>query len=89
MRTIIIDLACIETVRALHIYLAYRLGLPAYYGANLDALHDVLTEIAECTHIVLLAQGVTGENTAYLPKLVRVLEDAQAENCHLTVELMQ
>lgn len=87
MSTVILDLAHIETVRALHVYLAYKLNLPAHYGKNLDALHDLLTENSEETRIILRTAGVTGENAAYLHKLVRVMEDAAQENAALTVEV--
>ena len=38
---------------AAHAHLAERLDLPSYYGRNLDALYDVLTEIGADTEIVL------------------------------------
>lgn len=36
-----------------HAYLKEVLALPEYYGNNLDALYDVLTERAEPTRITL------------------------------------
>ena len=36
-----------------HEILAEKLGFPPYYGRNLDALHDCLTDIAEDTAIIL------------------------------------
>ena len=87
MKKIVIDPAHIATVKALHIYIAYMLNLPAYYGKNLDALHDVLAEIGEGTHIVLLAGHAAGECAAYMPCLARVMEDAAQENPYLTVEV--
>ena len=44
MDTIIIDGAAMTTRDAAHSHLALRLGLPDYYGRNLDALYDCLTE---------------------------------------------
>ena len=84
MKTITLELTHIETVRALHIYLAYMLALPAHYGRNLDALFDCLTDIGEDTRIIVVAQGARGETAACLPRLIRVLEDAAQENPHLT-----
>ena len=84
MKTITLELTHIETVRALHIYLAYMLALPAHYGRNLDALFDCLTDISEDTRIIVVAQGVRGETAAFLPRLMRVLHDAAQENPHLT-----
>ena len=81
MKTIEIDLRCIKTVRALHIYLQYRLGLPAHYGRNLDALYDCLTEIPGETCLVVYPDTTpSAEMAAFLPRLGRVLEDAQQAN---------
>lgn len=86
MKTIALDVTNIRTVKALHVYLAYRLDLPDYYGGNLDALHDVLGDIAGQTRIVLTGQPASGEMAAYLPRLVRVFQDAAQENGRLRFE---
>ena len=87
MKTIGLDITNIDTVKALHVYLAYMLELPPYYGRNLDALHDVLGEIGEATRIVLRGQPTSAEMAAYLPRLARVLADAAQENGKLRVEI--
>lgn len=84
MKTIKLDISNISTVRALHIYLAYQLDLPAHYGRNLDALHDVLGEESEDMHLMLVGEPASEEMAAYLPRLVRVLEDS--ENAHVHFE---
>ena len=78
-----LNIANIHTVKALHVYLAYRLNLPGYYGGNLDALYDVLGDIAEPTELVLCGTPASDEMAAYLPMLMRVLEDAARENPNL------
>ena len=83
MKTIKLDVTNIATVKALHVYLAYRLELPAHYGRNLDALHDLLGEIGEDTRIELTGAPASEEMAAYLPRLARVLEDAAQENEHI------
>lgn len=80
MKTIRLDISHIHTVRALHIYLAYMLDLPAHYGRNLDALHDALSEESDRVHIVLAGEPASEEMTAYLPRLVRVMEDGAQGN---------
>ena len=88
MRTIELDIRHIQTVRALHIYLLYMLRLAPHYGCNLDALHDMLCEESEPTHIVLRAcEGMSAEMAACVPRLVRVLEDAAQENDRLRFEM--
>ena len=41
-----VDLSEVKTVEGLHAELKEALELPDYYGGNLDALHDCLTDIA-------------------------------------------
>ena len=54
MLHIILHGAQLSTREEMHAYLAKMLHLPAYYGNNLDALHDCLTEIGEETELILL-----------------------------------
>lgn len=85
MSRITIDVSNIMTVRALHIYLAYCLDLPAHYGKNLDALYDALS--TESRKIALRVTGeAQGELAAYMPRLMKVLRDAAEENDCLSVE---
>jgi ribonuclease inhibitor len=88
MNRIELDVRNIFTVRALHIYLAYRFDLPAHYGKNLDALYDVLTEESRMAVIRIMGtKEAQGELTAYMPKLLRVFEDAARENERISVEI--
>jgi len=58
------------------------MDLPEYYGRNLDALHDVLTEIAQPTELIVEADEpqLSDEMKGFVPRLVRVLKDAAQEN---------
>ena len=82
MRQILIDCNQISSVKALHIYLQHVMDLPEYSGRNLDALHDVLTEIAQPTELILNASEpqLSDEMKGFVPRLVRVLKDAAQEN---------
>jgi len=86
MKTIKLDIGNIQTVRALHVYLAYMLDAPEHYGRNLDALHDVLAQENENVHILLAGAPASEEMAAYLPRLVRVLTDSAEENGHIGFE---
>lgn len=87
MKTVTLDLEHIHTPKAAQIYLQYMLGFPAHYGRNLDALHDMLGEIGEKTHIVLRRPAKPSDDMVrYLPGLIRVFEDAAGENRNLTIE---
>ena len=86
MKTIRLDISNIHTARALHIYLAYMLDLPAHYGRNLDALHDVLCEESRNVRILLAGKPAGKEMEKYLPRLTRVMTDCAQENAHIGFE---
>ncbi len=88
MRKITLDLRCIHTPAAAHIYMQYMLNLPEYYGRNLDALYDVLArDMDEDTRLaVLLPENPDADMAKFVRGLRRVLEDAAGENEHLTVD---
>ena len=44
--TLTVDLSGVKTTEQLHEELKNAFELPEYYGGNLDALHDCLTDIA-------------------------------------------
>lgn len=48
MRYIQLDCLHMTDKETLHDYIAKELNLPEYYGRNLDALYDCLTELAPC-----------------------------------------
>lgn len=74
-------------IEEIHEALAQELDFPDYYGANLDALYDVLTEISEETTITLNFTGVLEDNIEkYMERMWRVLCDAEEENLFLTVK---
>ena len=86
MRTITLDINRLHSVPALHKYLRNALALPAHYGANLDALYDCLTEIAEPTQIIVPADITDNEKLGwYGEQLLQVLRDAAEENENLQV----
>ena len=53
MRLITLDFKDIKNEKELHQFLKDKLELPEYYGHNLDALWDSLTEIRDYTLIEL------------------------------------
>ncbi len=53
MKEIILDCAQITDEVQLHQALFNALSLPEWYGHNLDALFDCLTELEEETHLIL------------------------------------
>ena len=65
-----------------HDALAQAFGFPAYYGRNLDALHDCLCEIGEETAIVMT--DMDEENPQARPFLDE-LADSVRENPRLSL----
>lgn len=83
--TCTIDLTAVESREQLHARLREALDLPAWYGNNLDALHDVLTEGGERELVFRNADGAGGEMREYIARLRGMLEHAAAETPGLTV----
>lgn len=73
---VILDAGCMKSKEETHAYLKEKLGLPEYYGMNLDALHDCLTELTE----VEIAFVNTGEAGDYFKKVHKVFLRAEKEN---------
>lgn len=72
-----LDFTGIQTKQMLHAYLKNTFSFPAYYGENLDALHDCLTEFysdvtVNMCHFDVL-QSYLGE---YADNMLHVFEDA-------------
>lgn len=88
MKTITLDLAHMQSVPALHNYLRSVLALPVYYGANLDALYDCLTELDAATELVVPKAIADEEHLGwYGEQLLQVLQEAAEENEALTVTI--
>ena len=67
-----------------HEYIAARLSFPDYYGKNLDALADCLSEISEDTQIKLINTEEFVKNLDPLHKgFIRVFTDISESNPHL------
>lgn len=87
-----IDISQIKSREALHDHLQQILPLPDYYGRNLDALHDVLTSVAEPMQIRILGAQASMRQEG-MEKVIRgllaVCGDAAEENPNITVYIEQ
>ena len=70
---------------ALHEYLRETLNLPDYYGRNLDALYDLLAEISVPVTVTLVNSRLLDALGNYGANVIRVLQDAAADNPSLNV----
>lgn len=85
MRKVLLDFKLAATPQQVQEYLAFKLEFPDYYGMNLDALYDSLSEIGEDTCIGVFGTERDGEADRYLRMVKKVLRDAEEENPHLCV----
>jgi len=87
VREFYVDLAPVRSREDLHRVLAEVLPLPDYYGNNLDALHDVLTEQASEKWKIIFEHADEAE--PYIRKtlsaLKRMCGDVEEENPHISV----
>lgn len=80
MKPVTLDCSACQTPADLHTALARSLHFPDWYGNNLDALFDCLTECAitlQLTGWALLPDWSAG--------FAQVFEDAQLENPELSI----
>ena len=66
---------------AIHELLARELSFPAYYGKNLDALYDCLTEVQEDVEIEVINMEYLGRKGHALQQTIL---DASLSNPHIT-----
>ena len=81
----ILDGAMMNTPENAHRHLQDEMGFPAYYGKNLDALYDCLTDLTgeiRLYHAAELRRSLQG----YGEKILRVFADAQSDK--LKIELI-
>lgn len=84
----IIDGAQECTRDSVHSLLALQLGFPDWYGNNLDALFDCLTDVHAPIEITLLhAPALEAQLGPYAQALVRVLQLAAQESSNVSFRL--
>ena len=72
--------------RQAHRYLKQMLDFPAYYGNNLDALFDCLTELTDCT-IVLNGGEELLQAGGYGARIIKVMKEAAEANPGLSLKV--
>lgn len=90
MKEIIINCKDINSRYKLHEALSEKLMFPDWYGNNLDALHDCLTDIGEKTEIVMENYTIMKENLGkYASLFEKVVTVSTEENSNLTFIFME
>nr|WP_325225486.1 barstar family protein [uncultured Oscillibacter sp.] len=86
MAEIVLDGLELRSLEEVHDRFAQALALPEWYGRNLDALFDCLTDLSEPVTVRLLHQEVLeGRLDRRGRALVRLLRRAAAENPQVTL----
>ena len=84
----VLDGGTIGDRAALHGALAGALDFPDWYGGNLDALFDCLTDLREDAELhILHPAALEGALGPYAGRFLRVLRAAEEENPRLTVQV--
>lgn len=90
MKTAILNGWEIQDRDMLHRTLKEQLGFPDWYGSNLDALYDMLTESAEPIRVVVADPEALSENLGGYYDLFRtVLRDVGDDLGNVTLELQR
>lgn len=70
----------------LHEFLAKELDFPEFYGGNLSALYDMLTDICDDTRVEINLDDVEDDEMLdILERMAEVMSDAADENDYLEV----
>ena len=73
--------------KEIHAALKENLPFPEYYGANLDALYDVLVEPHEPWEITFVnTRRLWQEESLYMRSLKETFDDASADGANMKVE---
>ncbi len=83
-----LDAENILDTETLHEKIAEILKFPEYYGKNLDALYDCLTELSEETELVIENAPYLNYNLGiYAGKFISVLAEAEMMNPNFTLTI--
>ena len=78
----------ITTREELHKQMEQTLDFPEWYGGNLDALYDCLTELMQEMDIRVLHRDALEQNLGdYAAKVLTVLQDAANANINIAVTI--
>ena len=84
MKQVILDGNILADATQVHDYLKEMLEFPAYYGKNLDALHDCLTDLEDVEITITSPE----EDGAIFQRILRVFKAADRENETLYLNIL-
>lgn len=84
MKQVILDGNVLADAAQVHDYLKESLNFQEYYGKNLDALYDCLTDLDDVEITIILPE----EDGAIFQKILRVFKAAKRENASLLLNIL-
>ena len=84
MKQVILDGNILADATKVHDYLMEMLEFPEYYGKNLDALHDCLTDLEDVEITITTPE----EDGAIFQRILRVFKAADRENETLYLNIL-
>lgn len=84
MKLITLDGNRLSDAAQVHDYLKESFNFPEYYGKNLDALYDCLTDLDDVEITIILPE----EDGAIFQKILRVFKSAKRENTSLHLNIL-
>ena len=87
MKTVYLDSAMLKDRNSMYMYMHEIFALPENMGRNLDALHDVLSEVRQDTLIICTHDCIkTIRESGYAFKVLLVLGKCSDENSHIKIQ---
>lgn len=76
----------LENRRRMHAFFSEKITVPEYFGANLDALNDVLSETDEDLDFILTRENMRRiTKNPYAWKVVMIIGRCMRENPHIHI----
>ena len=80
-KSLVLNLTGVASREEFHRRVRDAFGLPQYYGNNLDALHDCLTDISEKTVVIIKGSDEAEDSVkAYVERFLMMCTDVAEEN---------